>query len=44
VNQVTKNRERSGVSVLERERDGVADAEAHAEVAGPQDTHRCHFT
>jgi hypothetical protein len=30
--------------VLERERDGVADAETHAEVGRPEDAHTCDFT
>ena len=32
VDEVTEDRERAGVGVLERERDGIANAEAHAEV------------
>ena len=43
VNQVAEDGERPGVGVLEGERDRVADAEAHAEVGGAEDTHtlRC---
>jgi hypothetical protein len=40
VNELTENRERPGVRVLERKRDGVSNTEAHAEVSGADDTHR----
>ena len=39
VHEVAEDREGAGVSVLERERDGVADAETHAEVGGTEDLH-----
>ena len=39
VNEVTEDRQRAGVSVLERERDGIANTEAHTEVGGSEDTH-----
>jgi hypothetical protein len=39
VDEVTEDREGAGVSVLERERDGVANAETHAEVSGSEDAH-----
>jgi len=39
VDEVSENREWTGVGALERERDGVADAEAHAEMDRSQDTH-----
>ena len=32
MNQIAEDGERRGVGVLERQRDGVADAEAHAEM------------
>jgi hypothetical protein len=32
-------REGAGVGAVERERDGIANAEAHAEVGGPEDAH-----
>jgi hypothetical protein len=40
MNQIAKNGERTGVGMLERERDRVADAEAHAEVLCVDDVHR----
>ena len=40
VDEIAEDREGAGVGVLERERDGVAHAETHAEVGGPEDTHR----
>ena len=39
MDQVTEDRQWAGVSVLERERDGVANAEAHAEVGRSKNTH-----
>ena len=39
VDEVAEDREGAGISVLERERDGIANAEAHAEVGGSKDTH-----
>ena len=39
MDQVAENRERSGVGVFERERDGIANAETHTEVSRPDDTH-----
>jgi hypothetical protein len=39
VDEVTEDREGAGVSVLERERDGIAHAEAHTEVGRSEDTH-----
>jgi hypothetical protein len=39
VNQVTEDRQGSGVGVLERQRDRIANAEAHAEVCRAKDTH-----
>jgi hypothetical protein len=39
VDQVTKDRQWAGVGVLERERDGIANAEAHAEVGRSKDMH-----
>ena len=40
VDEVAEDREGTGVGVLERQRDGIADAEAHAEVGGAEDPHR----
>ena len=39
VDEVTEDREGAGVSVLERERDGIANAETHAEVGRSEDAH-----
>jgi len=39
VDEVTEDREGAGVSVLERERDGIANAETHAEAGRPEDAH-----
>jgi hypothetical protein len=39
VNEVAEDRERAGVGVLERQRDGVANAETHAEMGGSEDPH-----
>ena len=39
MDQVTEDRQWAGVGVLERERDGIANAEAHAEVGRSKDTH-----
>ena len=39
VDEVAEDREGAGVSVLERERDGIANAETHAEVGRPKDSH-----
>ena len=43
VDEVAENREGAGVGVLERERDGVANAETHAEVGGSKDPHTLQF-
>ena len=42
VDEVTEDRQGAGVSVVERERDGIANAETHAEVGGSQDTQTFH--
>jgi hypothetical protein len=39
VDEVTENREGAGVSVLERERDSIANAETHAELGRSENTH-----
>ena len=39
VDEVAEDREGAGVRVLERERDGIANAETHAEVGRPEDAH-----
>jgi hypothetical protein len=39
VDEVTEDREGAGIGVLERERDGIANAETHAEVGRSEDTH-----
>ena len=39
VDEVTEDREGAGVSVLEREPNGIANAETHAEVGGSKDPH-----
>ena len=39
VDEVAEDREGAGISVLERERDGIANAEAHAEVGRSDDMH-----
>ena len=39
VDQVAEDGQRAGVGVFERERDGVANAETHAEMGGAEDTH-----
>ena len=39
VDEVPKDREGPGISVLDRERDGIANAETHAEVGCSEDTH-----
>ncbi len=39
VDEVAEDREGAGVRVLERERDGIANAETHAEVGRPEDPH-----
>ena len=44
VDEVAEDRERAGVGVVEGEGDGVADAEAHAEVGRSEDTHGSQFT
>ena len=41
VDEVTEDREWAGVAVLERERDGIANAETHAKAGGAKDTHAC---
>jgi len=44
VDEVTEDREGAGVGVLEREPDGIANAETHAEVGGSDDAHAGEFT
>ena len=39
VNEVAQDGQGAGVGMLERERDGIANAEAHAEVGRSEDTH-----
>ena len=39
VDEVAEDREWAGFGVLKRERDGIANAEAHAEVCRPDDAH-----
>jgi hypothetical protein len=39
VDEVTEDREGAGVSVLERERDGIANTETHAEMGRSKDMH-----
>jgi hypothetical protein len=39
VDEVAEDGEGAGVGMLERQRDGIANAEAHAEVGCPDDTH-----
>jgi hypothetical protein len=39
VNEVTEDGQGTGVCLLERERHGIAHAETHAEVSGPDDSH-----
>ena len=39
VDEVTEDREGAGGSVLQRERDGIVNAETHAEVGRPEDAH-----
>lgn len=39
MDEVAEDREGAGVSVLDCERDGIANAEAHAEVGRSKDTH-----
>ena len=43
VDEVAEDGEGAGVGVLERERDGIAHAEAHAEVGGSEDTHTLQY-
>ena len=43
VDEVTEDGEGAGVSVLERERDGIANAETHAEVGGSEDAHTLQY-
>src|SRR5205814_8157952 len=43
VDEVPEDREGAGVSVLERERDGIANAETHAEVGRSEKTHTLQF-
>ena len=43
VDEVAEDGEGAGVGVLERERDGIADAETHAEVGRPEDPHTLQF-
>jgi len=44
VNEIAKDREWAGVRLVERKRDGIANAEAHAEVGGSEDTHTSVYT
>ena len=39
MDEVTEDRERPGVSVLERERDGITNAETHAEMGSSENAH-----
>ena len=39
VDEVAENREGTGIRLLEREPDGIANAEAHTEVSGSDDAH-----
>jgi len=39
VDEVAEDRERALVSLVERERDGIANAEAHAEMGRSEDLH-----
>jgi Domain of unknown function (DUF4173) len=41
VDEVAENREGAGVGVLQCERDGIANAETHAEMVRPEDAHLC---
>jgi hypothetical protein len=43
VHEITEDRERARVGVLEREGDGIANAEAHAEMRRPDNTHTLQF-
>jgi hypothetical protein len=43
VHEVAEDGERAGVSALERERDGIANAETHAEMSRPNDPHTFHY-
>ena len=44
MDEVAENRERAGVCVLEGERDGIANAETHAEVGRTEDSHTRQLT
>jgi hypothetical protein len=39
VDEITEDRERAGVRMLEGKRDGVANTETHAQAGRPQDSH-----
>ncbi len=39
VNEITQDRQRAEVRVFERERDGIANAEAHPQMRRPEDAH-----
>src|ERR671913_2516324 len=43
VDEVAENRQWAGVGLLQRERDGVAHAEAHAEVGRSHDAHTLRY-
>ena len=43
VDEIAEDRERAGISLLERERDGIANAEAHAQAGGSKDLHIAGF-
>ena len=42
MDEIAEDREGPGVRVLERERDRIANAEAHTEVGSPQEAHTLH--
>jgi hypothetical protein len=44
VDEIAEDRKRSGVSMVEREGDGVANAEAHTKAGGAEDTHASVYT
>jgi hypothetical protein len=41
VDEVTENREGAGLGLLDRKRDRIADAKAHAKMGGSKDSHIC---
>ena len=44
MDEVAEDREGASVGVLERERDGVANAETHAKVCRSEEAHPVNFT